>query len=147
VSRPSDLIPAFRAVVAAAWPEVVPNGIWDAREAIVRSYEQNFAFPYAVIDIPGLPSSDRDGITNRAWRGPFAIYYVGETDGDFTALDAKMNALADALEAPLAAGQIIPPNVSLASGRDIEANALLILLNATQRAGQVAGTVAAGEQR
>lgn len=147
MSRPSDLIPAFRSVVASAWPEVVPNGIWDAREAVLRSYEQDFTFPYAVIDIPGLPPSDRDGITNRAWRGPFAIYYVGETDGDFTALDERLNALADALEAPLAAGQIIPPNVALSSGRDIEANALLILLNATQRAGQVAGTVAVGLQR
>jgi len=125
----------------------VPHGIWDAREVVLRSYEQDFTFPYAVIDIPGLPASDQDGITNRAWRGPFAIYYVAETDGDFTTLEGRLNALADALEADLAAGQIIPPNVSLASGRDIEANSLLILLNATQRAGQVAGTVAVGLQR
>jgi len=147
VSRPSDLIPAFRAVVAGAWPETVVNGIWDSREAVMRSYEQDMAMPYAVIDVPGLPQSDRDGITNRAWRGPFAIYYVIETEGDFTALDAKLNALADALEAPLSAGQLVPKGVSLASGRDIEANALLILLNATQRAGQVSGVVAVGQQR
>src|SRR5215831_2827143 len=147
MSRPSDLIPAFRAVVAAAWPEVVPQGIWDGREAVIRSYEQDFDFPYAVIEIPNLPISDRDGITNRAWRGPFYIYYVAETEGDFTTLDAKMNALADAIEGPLSAGQIIPPNVAFASGRDIEANSLLILLNATQRAGQLSGTVAVGIQR
>jgi len=147
MSRPSDLIHALRVAVAAAWPEVVPHGIWDAREAVMRSYEKDFTLPYAVIEIPNLPGSDRDGIRNRAWRGPFFIYYVAETEGDFATLDAKMNALADALEGPLSAGQIIPPNVAFASGRDIEANSLLILLNATQRAGQLSGTVAVGIQR
>jgi hypothetical protein len=139
---------AFRSAMAAAWPEVIPNGIWDAAEALQRSYDGQLALPYAIIDIPTLPVSDRDGICNRAWRPPVDLYYISEVDGDSDALTVKMEAIAEYLDVtPLAVGQLIPPNVTMACGRDLEPNALLILLNATQRAGRVSGTVAVGVTR
>jgi hypothetical protein len=133
--------------MASAWPELPPQGIWEAEEALMRSYEQELRLPYGIIELADLPQSDRDGITNRAWRPTFRLYYVGETDGDFVTLRGKLKALADALEAPLSTGQIVPANVDLSYGRSMSPNDLLIMLNATQRAGMVSGTVAVGLQR
>ena len=139
---------AFRDAMGAAWPELLPNGIWDAAEALQRAYDGQLILPYGIIDIPTLSPSDRDGIRNRAWRPAFYLYYISEVDGDSDALTLKMETLAEYLDAnPLAAGQIIPPNVQMACGRDLEPNSLLILLNATQRAAQVSGTVAIGVTR
>jgi hypothetical protein len=139
---------AFREAMAAAWPEVVPNGIWDGDEAIRRSFERNMALPYAVIDLASFPVSDRDGITNRAWRPRFSLYYIAETEGDSDALTLKLETLAEYLDThALGTGQIIPPNVSISTGPELQPNALLILLNATQRAGMVSGTVAVGVTR
>lgn len=141
------VIEGLRGVMASAWPEVVPNGIWRSEEALMRSYERELALPYAIIDLPRWPASDRDGITNRAWRAPFSLYYVAETEGDFDALSGKLAALAEALEAGLPAGQIIPPNVTPSTGQEVAGNAMLVLLNATQRAGGVTGTLAVGVTR
>ena len=143
----TDVINAFRTVMATAWPEVVPNGIWRSEEALMRSYERDMRLPYAIIDIPRWEVSDRDGLTNRAWRAAFSLFYVAETEGDFDALNGKLAALADALEAPLTAGQIIPANVTPSTGQDVAGNGLLVLLNATQRAAGLFGTVAVGVQR
>lgn len=143
----TPVINGLRAVMASAWPEVVPNGIWRSEEALMRSYERELALPYAIIDLPRWPVSDRDGIRNRAWRAPFSLYYVAETEGDFDALTAKLSALADALEAPLPAGQIIPPNVTPSTGQEVAGNPMLVLLNATQRAGAITGTVMVGVTR
>ena len=144
----SQLVDAFRTPMASAWPEIPANGIWESEEALMRSFEKNFTLPYGIIELPNFPQSDRDGITNRAWRPVFNLYYITETDGDFVTLRGKLSALADALEAtPLSVGQIVPANVDMAYGRNLEANSLLIMLNATQRAGMVSGTVAIGVQR
>ena len=139
---------ALRAAMVAAWPETIGSGVWDAQEALRRSFEKNMNPPYGIIDMADLPASGLWGVANRAYAKEVGLYYVSEMEGDSEAVMAKLMALNDYLDTarlgnPMLA-QLIPVNLTPACGGDLPPNSLLILLNATQQAGRLSGTLVAG---
>lgn len=151
-----EFLQGWRSAVAAAWPEVVPNGIWDPDDLARLPYDaagpegtRALTVPYAALSITSLPPSDNWGGDNRVWEPVLDVYYVmeaGVTEGP--ALRAKLEHLADYLEAnELPVGQMILPEPEISMSDSLMPNSLLMLLNATQRVGRLRATCVVGVTR
>jgi len=147
-----QFLQGWRAAIAAAWPEVVANGIWDPGDPARLPYDAQagaLVVPFAGLGVESLPPSDDWGGDNRVWQPVVDVYYVAEspvTNG--AALRAKLEALADQLEAnDLPVGQLIPPEPEISMGDSLPPNALLLMLNETQRAGRLRATCVLGVTR
>lgn len=137
-----DFLQGWRDRIGTAWPEVIPNGIWDPGDPGRLPYDETAAaltVPFAALDLAALPPSDDWGGDNRVWQPVVDVYYVMEVDVTGGApLRAKLEHLADLVETDqLPVGQVIPPEPEIAIGDMLGPNALLLMLNATQRVGRV----------
>ena len=82
------MITEVRGVIAAAWPEVVPNGIWEAEQA-ERLPEAKFTLPYAVFRIPFLPGSQPEP-GQLLFEPTVEILYVDASRGSLAPLRGKL---------------------------------------------------------
>jgi hypothetical protein len=147
-----ECLQGWRAAIAAAWPEVIPNGIWDPEDPARIPYDAGAGFlnpPFAVLGMATLPPSDDWGGDNRVWEAAVDVYYVMEAPVTKAApLRAKLEHLADYLEVNgLPVGQIIPPEPEIAMSDMLPPNALLMMLSSTQRAGRLRATCILGVTR
>jgi hypothetical protein len=147
-----DFLQGWRAVVGTAWPEVIPNGIWDPGDPGRLPYDEAagaLTVPFAALDVAALTPSDNWGADNRVWEPVVDVYYVMETTvANGGPLRAKLEHLADYVETNgLPVGQVILPEPELSTADMLGPNALLLMLNATQRVGRARFTTVLGVLR
>ena len=147
-----QFLAGWRAAIAAAWPEVVTNGIWDPGDPARLPYDeatQILRLPFAALAVDALTPSNDWGADNRVWEPVVDVWYVDEFPvGNGAGLRLKLETLADYLETnELPLGQIIPPEPEISTSDLLAPNSLLMMLNATQRAGRLRATCLIGVTR
>lgn len=91
----ADLLEELRAIIAAEWAEVIPNGIWRTNELLRISFDQTNK-PLAVIDLD-FRSYDGMAADDRAERGPITIYYVVHNSSSIDDVEAKLEGMVNRL--------------------------------------------------
>ena len=139
------LYDALRTVVAATWPDVDPDGIFEADHLDMIPW-QDLTPPYAVLAIGSMPQDTATGPADGLCYLPVVdIFYVATVSGPRSAIRAKLEALRDALwYGPLALGQVrsLP---SMDWSADLPANQVLAAKGMSQRAGRLQVGILVGE--
>ncbi len=134
----------LRAIIAANWPDVPANGIWEDEHLLMIPWA-DLVPPYAVICINNAPVDDAEwGTANQVYAVTPHVYYVAEISGDSTPIRAKLETLRDALIlASITNGQIIDVT-ELTWSEELEANKIFSAKEYTHRAGRLAVDVIVG---
>lgn len=139
-----NLYSALRTVINQAWPDVTPDGIYEADHLDMMPV-QDLTPPYAVISITSLPQTDEWAVDTLDYLPLIDIYVVENVSGPRSPIRAKLETLRDLLWAtPLTYGQVMGiPLLDWSTG--IEINRLLAAKSLSQRAGRVQASVLVGE--
>jgi len=109
-ANPNNYFQAVAAIIGAAWPEVVANGIYLPGELGMINWDDkagNGDLPLVLMTSHFQPDrSGQWGITNYVWMDTMVIAWVHHREWDFSVLGAKLVTLMDKLvETPLASGE------------------------------------------
>lgn len=139
----SELYANLRAIVAAAWPETLPNGIWEVEHVKAVPWT-DLSAPYAVIAINGLPSASWGAVSD-VYQPAIEIYYVAQVTGPAGPVRERLMKLRKALvDADQTKVQLVKIN-SLSWGDELVPNVFFTSKNDPHRAGRLVAEVLVGE--
>ena len=139
----NDLYAALRERIRTVWPEVVPNGIYEADHVESIPWEQLTA-PYAVIAVSSMPRDPQWGAANQAYKPLVEIYRVDEVKGPLSNLRNELEALdTDLSLAALTSGQTMRVE-DLCWSLELEPNQVFVSKRMPHRAGRLSVTCLIG---
>jgi hypothetical protein len=136
------LYDAIRTRIAAVWPDVPDNGIFEPEHVDLIPWA-DLTPPFAVVAIDAIPKGEW-GSANEAFVPQVHIYYVAKVNGPLSGIRAKLEDLdADLRTAALTAGQVLS-NDELNWSEQLEPNQVFIQKRMAHRAGRVSVTCLIG---
>lgn len=138
------LFVALRAVIAAAWPEVVGAGIYEADHADQVPWAR-LGVPRAVVTIENTASAPDWYKSGDVYLATVEVYYLCQVNGPLSQIRSKLFTLRRTLNKTPSNRVNVNANMSMGWGRTIPVNALLTQSESDIRVGRFVFTALIGE--